>query len=889
MRNHIARPAALAGIAALLLAGLAAAGAAANDTRRYVEQMAGVVAIPPGEPIAAGAESTFRADAPRARGKRTLLFLEIRMHSEQHGGCNYGMAISVNGKDLSSARDWMNRRLIGKTPVAHVKNYVDAKGPWCRAGQWLLMYAPDFADRQIEEGDDCLFLWDVTDLIRPAGGDEVRIEHTGKRLEEQVKRPIPLRIGRFQFGTLPEEVFAAHLGKPPVVPGPAAGTRALKGDATGDAAGARAGGGGKAAGAPAPGGSTRSAGARAGGGGKAAGGPAPSEGAGAGTAGASAPAGGSTFSCWVTAGGGLAVRVGGETFPIRSRFTYPGRPQGGWNALEPAAASAGEPAWQPAVRREGDALAVEATGAAYSLSRRVRVDRHRVVVRDTFRNRTDRVAGLRFLHEVDCTGRVLADAAVCGDQDPNHTTGDRPADNPTFFLKVGRAGLGILAEDDVFRVQSQIEVAYPLARLGSDHFGLAAGASYTVEWALYPTPTADAWDFLNQVRRDWNVNFTLPAGSFWSDCSVLARMSDAELKQYIEWTGGKWIMATPWLDCDPLPGRPTYAQVAAIARPIAEKIRRVCPDARLLLGTHPTMNFAPPGKGYDGDAYRDSFILDAEGKHFWHPYYTSYFCVGAAKEQGFLNYCNFMVPGNAYFRKMMDETNVALEQAGVGGIYCDEFNHYNCCSPRTYGRWDGHTVDLDDATFEAKTDKPYALLSLVTDEAQQQYAESIMKRGAFLANAQPVTRRTQRMHFPRFVETPSTSPAFHAALYSPLAYGNPPLPKEDAGLFQFVRDRVECAVLTHLGGMPNVKRPCVTARMFPFTPVDVRPGVLTGRERVVASRSGTFGWAGSYRARLFLYDREGVLAEAEPPAKEYRGKVKVDVPEKGMAVLERET
>ena len=129
MRNHIARPAALAGIAALLLAGLAAAGAAANDTRRYVEQMAGVVAIPPGEPIAAGAESTFRADAPRARGKRTLLFLEIRMHSEQHGGCNYGMAISVNGKDLSSARDWMNRRLIGKTPVAHVKNYVDAKGP----------------------------------------------------------------------------------------------------------------------------------------------------------------------------------------------------------------------------------------------------------------------------------------------------------------------------------------------------------------------------------------------------------------------------------------------------------------------------------------------------------------------------------------------------------------------------------------------------------------------------------------------------------------------------------------------------------------------------------------------------------------------------------------
>ncbi|PIY48034.1 MAG: hypothetical protein COZ05_04310 [Armatimonadetes bacterium CG_4_10_14_3_um_filter_59_10] len=797
---------------------------ATNDTRRYVEMMQDIVNIPSGQPIAGGESREFPVSAPHAKGKRTLLFLEIRMDSATHGGCNYGMSIRLNGRDLGTARDWMNQRLIGKTPMAHVKNYAGVEGPWVRGGQWLLMYAPSFEDKQIEEGDDCLFFWDVTDLLRGDGKDDIRIESQTKRLEEQLNRPVPLVLGRFQLGWVDEKVLEARLGKPLFVPPVADGAKLS----------------------------------------------------------------GKGFSCWLAPGGGMVVSVGKEPFLLRSRFTYPGRPKGGWNVLEPSTATQGEPGWKPTVRKSGDALSVEAKGATYSLSRKLTLDRHRIIVRDSFRNVTDDTIGFRFANELDCTGKVVPDVAVSGNQSPDYSASQNPADNPTLFVKTGNAGLGLLIEDDVFRVQSIVKFAYPMGMIGSNNFGLAAKASYTVEWAIYPTPTGDAWDFINQVRRDWNVNFTIPAGSFWTDCSALSRIPDDSLKQYIDWSGSKWIMATPWLDTYPLPGRPTYEQLVEIVRPVVEKLKRICPDAKLLLGTHPTMNFCPPGKYYDSEEYRDSHILDENWKHFWSKTYTDYYCIGVAKEQGFLNFCNYTTPGNSYYRKMTMEADVALDRAGAGGIYCDEFNHYNCVSPRTYGQWDQHYVELDNDTFEVKTDKQMAQLSLVTDEAQEQYANYILKKcGVFLANAQPVTRRMQNLHFPRFVETASVERGFHSALFSPLAYGNNPPSTDEAALFQVVRERVECCVLTHIGGMPRLTRPCVTARMFPFTPVDIRPGIMTGNERIVTTRSGSYGWATPFKARLFVYDKSGALSEAEPPPQTCTKKMNITVPAEGMAIVEK--
>jgi hypothetical protein len=212
----------------------------------------------------------------------------------------------MNGRDLGTARDRMNPRLIGKSPIAHIKNYPRAEGPWYRGGWWLLVYAPDSADHQIEEGDDCLFLWDVTDLLRPDGHDVIRLESQTKRIEEQIKRPIPLVVGRFHLGLVDAAVIASRLPPPLPVP-PVANNARLTGKG---------------------------------------------------------------FSCWLAPGGGLALTVGKESFLLRSQFTYPGRPKGGWNRLEPATKTEGEPGWKPTIKREASGnLSVTARGETYSLSR----------------------------------------------------------------------------------------------------------------------------------------------------------------------------------------------------------------------------------------------------------------------------------------------------------------------------------------------------------------------------------------------------------------------------------------------------------------------------------------------------------------------------------------
>ena len=45
--------------------------------------------------------------------------------------------------------------------------------------------------------------------------------------------------------------------------------------------------------------------------------------------------------------------------------------------------------------------------------------------------------------------------------------------------------------------------------------------------------------------------------------------------------------------------------------------------------------------------------------------------------------------------------------------------------------------------------------------------------------------------------------------------------------------------------------------IFPFTPLEVRPGYLICQERIVTRLSGRFGWNDASAAEIFVYDGEG--------------------------------
>src|SRR5262249_59665218 len=78
----------------------------------------------------------------------------------------------------------------------------------------------------------------------------------------------------------------------------------------------------------------------------------------------------------------------------------------------------------------------------------------------------------------------------------------------TVFTPVPGGGVGLVAEDDVFRQQVHVDwdAATDTVGLRTDMLCLGAGETATLVWSIYPTRTDDYWDFVNTLRRDWRVD-----------------------------------------------------------------------------------------------------------------------------------------------------------------------------------------------------------------------------------------------------------------------------------------------------------------------------------------------------------------------------------------------
>ncbi|MDP6450888.1 MAG: LamG domain-containing protein, partial [Lentisphaeria bacterium] len=191
----------------------------------------------------------------------------------------------------------------------------------------------------------------------------------------------------------------------------------------------------------------------------------------------------------VAATGGMTVAIGDESFRIASAFSYP---DGGENTLAAAKGAQAEPDWQSTVRATGDdTFELLASGAFYSLQRQIRKTPTRIEVEDTFTNTSDDVLGIMLSNYIDV-----------------YATDAWPIlhSNPTVFAARSGIGIGIIALDDIYFLHSRNRFYKSRVELMDDHFGLAAKASYTVRWAIYPTATENYFDFINQVRHDEKIN-----------------------------------------------------------------------------------------------------------------------------------------------------------------------------------------------------------------------------------------------------------------------------------------------------------------------------------------------------------------------------------------------
>lgn len=502
---------------------------------------------------------------------------------------------------------------------------------------------------------------------------------------------------------------------------------------------------------------------------------------------------------------------------------------------------------------------------------------NRILGKEELTNLTDQDQGIMWRQEF-LFPAPLETVSLAGDDDPSILQ-TRLAANPSIFASVGAFGVGMIAEDDILRTQA-IEAYDPATgrlSLRTDRLFVPAKQTVTLRWSLYAFPQVDYFDFINQVRKDWKVGFTLP-GPYWWDAQNGMSASDDDLKSWLEAHPPAAAVIGSWVDYQQKKPRTVGLGPGVLSEEFADyrqrlatyidRLHRLKPDLKVLVYEHPFYNWPEKEPG----EFRESWIVKANGDRFFLPATasdTQAAGVFPAQESKY---------GEA-FRQTLVELRKQLK---VDGFYFDETTHPGTLpDPLTYGTSDNVTAILDPQNFAVRTKVGH--LSLLSRGYLEELVEQLQQANLMvLGNFAPATERQNRESWPRFVETENLKGCAAAHLYSPLAFSY----SFERYTIEKVRERLKHGLLWCVTGPKD--RLGLTDHFFPITPVELHAGSVWGKERIVTAVSGEFGWGeGDVGVRQWRYDRQGKLLDSEPEWKLFRGKQQVDVPDGGLVVLER--
>lgn len=480
----------------------------------------------------------------------------------------------------------------------------------------------------------------------------------------------------------------------------------------------------------------------------------------------------------------------------------------------------------------------------------------RIEVRDTLVNTGAYPINLTVRHSVPTTpvGTYLG-----GRLDPYDDSAYSPW-NPTVFTPVGTGGLGLVAEDDVFRQQVYVDFDQgddtPLG-LRTSMLCLPPGERQTLVWSIYPVATPSYWDFINTVRADWRVNRTVEGSFVWftPDAilampadrlhAALARQRTAFASLYGGWIDPLRKEKPPFIGFGTAVMRDEFVDYR---RRIEQAIRRL-KEARSGLKV---LLYFDTQRDSSADAERrfaDSLRLD-EGAH---PDWVDW--------NGKFSRAWSMVPtsDNSFGRAMRDVAQ-AMRALGADGLYWDETDGVDFREPRiTFGRPDGRSCGMDDI---GNVGEPFGLVNLLSEAVKLEYAAT----GLVLGNVPPTTRRFTDRPDLRMVEAQDDR-----APWGPMAHLTTPLAYVGARRdFATARAKIDEGLLPVTAALDLEHD--LTARLFPFTPEYLQPGTLRGRERIVTTESGVHGWRQcSGDVHAFRYDATGHEHAADWRVKRRKG------------------
>lgn len=599
----------------------------------------------------------------------------------------------------------------------------------------------------------------------------------------------------------------------------------------------------------------------------------------------------------ITAGkdGALELRIGGESYYYTGMYSYPRSDTIGYNYMGTLGKSAGD--WKTSTRLKSKNKEIVVTGnwKNYTVARTIKAENGKFRVYDKITNKQKTPLGMKIRYDA-ITNAPFGESNVwiCGSRAQTGT--DNCGTNPSIYISQKKGSAGLVVEDTVFRLQMEVARKENSVTFATNHFGLMPGKSYTLAWTIYPSKSIEYWDFVNRVRRDWGVNFTVQGP--WGDEKIIAGRT-ARLYPISTWflfhNGAKL----------------TTEQYRALVKPQVDQILAAQPDAiplglvetnlipfntKTVGGNLPQGTIGSVRKGYGLELtteqteyvkklrWWDSQIKTDDGRGVIDTYYA---------EAPLSDLLVYPAPGNFQLKYMLWQIDYLMDKVGMKGIYMDDFNlggRVDQPGRSDYSKWDGHTVDLKP---NGEIARKYTDGTLVGAPARATIIRHILDKGGLVVtNGHPVAKETTGLQIHTFAETewdlssakdllawvePPYLPAIaEAHLASPISLGIRPnrFGKFGAEHLAEIIQRWVIACLkngtlyyNYATGIPQEGPGAgefgIMNHMFPFTPVELQSGVLVGKERILTAKSGIFHWNHPKKPVVLAFDVKGYQTKPE--------------------------
>ncbi|NUQ65540.1 MAG: LamG domain-containing protein [Pirellulales bacterium] len=552
--------------------------------------------------------------------------------------------------------------------------------------------------------------------------------------------------------------------------------------------------------------------------------------------------------------GGFTLRVGEKTFPIESRFSFP---KGGENVLGGSDNAGSSPQWKPVcTAADGGRWCVTAECPYYRVRREIDAQPHRVLVRDTISNLTPDALGIILRNQVLTAGKEIS-ALLAGE--PAKEMRDIKI-NPTVFIATEGIGLGLIALDDVYVVQAHGFCENGRAGILTREFALDGGARYTLEWAIYPN-AGDYYDFINRVRRDENRGGVTVEGGF-----AFYPTGAVPSREYLEIRGLRYFSA-PCLSRvvdDPaisLEGIEflEYPKIRGQLREQFAAVTALDPAIRCMFHIAHALYATDKPE----EKFPDARLVDAGGRQHTYGDSDAYYYGGDyfAKERldrGWRWWIFYPTRENSFGKALLESVDVMVDEIGCRGAFMDGFM-WTYGSEYTYNQWDGHSADIDPQSKTITRKKGSVLL--LSQDVLADYVRKFNQRGGTVIANYPVFTRTIAREKMVCDQECRVGPDIHLT-HTPITLGRSGTLHTERHVYRDVREALANGNLYFYYGEGDLGTKSVPAYMYPITIEEIHAGCVLGRERIVTSNAGVYGWRGDADLhQVWFFDGRGGVAD----------------------------